>query len=353
MAASLIFAPAALPQAAGTGGDLQSSTDKSAVKHDQGWNELQLGTQLTHSGELREAIPHLLAAQSAGADAYATSVNLAICYLGTGTAQKAIPLLESARRTPTTATLLVQSYIAAGRLQDAYATLAASQPAGEKMFAYAADACTDHRQYAAGLHMMNLGITKLPDSARLHYEKALFLAELGRIEEARPEFNRATQLDPNGYIGYLALVQKELYDGELAAANQTLRKAMQAGNRDYRFLSLLGTVLLQEGAAPGDPAFAEAQSVLEESARERPDYSATQIALGKIYLMQSRYADAVEHLEIGRALEPDNPAVYTSLAAAYRALGEREKASRMSEQLGVLLERHNMAADDGGVRVPR
>ncbi len=311
-------------------------------------DQLLTGTRLTRSGALREAIPHLLAAQAAGQDPYATGVNLAICYVGTGANARAIPLLESLRssgyRTPATATLLVQAYIATNRPDDAYGLLseaANAAPHDETIFAYAADACTDYRQFDLGLRMMNLGLAKLPASARLHYEKALFLAQLGSIEEARPEFDRAARLDPEGYIGYLARVQKDLYNDDLKGANLLLEQAIHSGRSDYRMLSLLGTVLLQEGVAPGDPRFAEAQSALEESARERPDFSATEIALGKIDLMLARYHEAVAHLEVARALEPENPAVYTSLAAAYRRLGQREKASRVSSELGRLLLRQS------------
>ncbi|HET7346896.1 MAG TPA: hypothetical protein VFJ10_06170, partial [Acidobacteriaceae bacterium] len=102
-------------------------------------------------------------------------MNLAICYVGTGAIAKAIPLLESLRasgyRTTVTATLLVQAYIAAGRASDAYAqltTAAEAAPNNETIFAYAADACTDHRQYALGLRMMNLGLATMPASPRLH-----------------------------------------------------------------------------------------------------------------------------------------------------------------------------------------
>lgn len=318
------------------------------AQHDEARDELRRGTELTRSGALGEAIPHLLAAQAAGADAYATGVNLAICYVGIGANAKAIPLLESLRssgyRTATTATLLVQAYIAGGRLKEAYELLSAAAdtaPPDEKMFAYAADACTDSRQYALGLRMMNLGLKELPASARLHYEKALFLAQLGSIEEARPEFDRAAALDSGGYIGDLARVQKDLYNDDLKAADEILERAVHSGRRDYRLLSLLGTVLLQEGAAPGDARFAEARAALEESARERPDFSATQIALGKIDSMLGQYRDAVQHLEIGRALEPMNPAVYAGLASAYRHLGEREKASQASMELGRLVRRQN------------
>jgi len=171
----------------------------------------------------------------------------------------------------------------------------------------------------------------------LHYERALFLGRLGRIDEGKPEFDRAAQLAPGSYIGYLARVQEDLYDDDLAAADKVLRQAIQAGHRDYRMLSLLGTVLLHEGAAPGQPQFAEAKAALQESARLRPDFSTTQIALGKIYLMQGRPREAVDHLEIGRRLEPENPSVYANLANAYEQLGESEKAREMRTQTGRLL----------------
>lgn len=312
-------------------------------------HELRVGARLTRSGALREAIPHLLAAQAVGEDPYATGVNLAICYVGTGANAMAIPLLESLRtsgyRTPTTAALLVQAYIGTNRSKDAYDLLSAvpdAAPRDETIFAYAADACTDYRQYELGLRMMSLGLAKLPGSARLHYEKALFLTELGSIEDARPEFDRAAQLDPGGYVGYLSRVQKDLSNDDLKGANLLLEQAIHAGRSDYRMLSLLGTVLLQEGAAPGDPRFEKARSALEQSARERPDFSPTQIALGKIDLMLARYRDAVDHLEIARSLEPDNPAVYASLVVAYRRLGEPEKASQVSVELGRLLSRQSM-----------
>jgi len=142
---------------------------------------------------------------------------------------------------------------------------------------------------------------------------------------------------PDTYIGFLALVQKDLYEGDLADADKVLRRAIQAGHRDYRMLSLLGTVLLHEGAAPGEARFAEAKNALEDSAQANPSYSATQIALGKIYLMENEPQKAVDHLEIGRRLEPDNPAVYSNLASAYDRIGDHTQARLMRLQLGRLL----------------
>ncbi|MGB7135502.1 MAG: tetratricopeptide repeat protein [Acidobacteriaceae bacterium] len=307
--------------------------------------ELATGAQLTAHGYLQQAIPHLLAAQRAGIDPYATGVNLGICYLGTGNYKQAIVVLDaldaSGLGNAAVENLLAQAYIGNAQPQDAlrsFRRAVGATPKDEKLYDYLADACTDHKDFALGLEIVDEGLAQLPGSARLHYERALFLSQLGSFEAGgRPEFERAAQLAPNSYIGFLAVVQKDLYEGDLAAADKVLHQAIGAGQRDYRMLSLLGTVLLHEGAAPGEPRFVEAQSALEESARENPGYSATQIALGKIYLMENQAQKAVDHLEAGRRLEPDNPAVYASLASAYDQLGEHAEARLMRLQMGRLL----------------
>ena len=301
---------------------------------------------------LQQAIPHLLAAQRAGLDAYAVGVNLSICYLGTGKYKQAIGELESLRRSGNTSTvvdnLLAQAYLGDGQTEPAlrvFKEAATVAPEDEKLYAYMADACTDHQDYALGLRIAEMGLQQLPGSARLHYERALFLSRLGRFDEAKPEFSRAAQLAPGSYIGYLSLVQKDLFEDKLADADRVLHEAIKAGHREYDILSLLGSVLLVEGAVPGQPQFAEARTALEESARERPDYPDTQIALGKLYLRQGRFKDAATHLEIGRRFDPNNPSVYASLATAYNRLGEHDKAREISRQMGRLLaEKKALAA---------
>jgi predicted Zn-dependent protease len=307
--------------------------------------ELKKGTELTRRGLLQEAIPHLLAAQEGGLSNYATSFNLGICYLGTRQYKQAIAALEvlrsSVAKTAAVNNLLAQAYIGDGQTQrafEAFQKAAAETPADTKLYAYVADACTEHQAYELGLRVVEQGLQQLADSARLHYERAVFLARLDRFEEARPEFERAAALAPDSYISYLALVQEYLFDGKLSDANRLLHRGIQAGHRDYKMLSLLGTVLMHEGVAPGQPGFAEARDALEESARQRPDFSATEIALGKLYLMEGRINEAVDRLEAGRRMEPNNPAIYSSLAQAYLKLGDRMKAKQCQAELSRLLD---------------
>jgi predicted Zn-dependent protease len=302
--------------------------------------ELVTGTSLTQRGLLSEAIPHLLAARAGGASEYAAGFNLAICYLGTGDESKAIDLLERLRAaghdTASVNNLLAQAYIRDGRGQpafEAFTRASAQTPKDETLYAFVADACTDRRDYQLGLRVVGAGLKELPESARLHYERAVFLGRLDRFEEARPEFERAAALAPESYIGSLALVQERLYEDKYTEAIQLLRNAIQAGHRDDQTLSLLGTVLMKQGAAPGQPEFAEAKQALEDSAKQRPDYPSTEIALGKLYLMEGRLQDAVTHLEAGRRLEPENREVYAGLAQAYLKMGDRTKARECQTKL--------------------
>ena len=312
--------------------------------------ELSQGISLTRQGRFADAIPFLQQARDA-TGSYAAGFNLALCYLGMREFKQAIATLSdlhgSGYNTAAMNNLLAQAYIGDGQHERAFQALSNASrqtPKDERLYAFVADACTDHYAYALGLRVVDLGLRELPDSARLHYERAVFLARLDRLEEAKPEFQVAAKLAPGSDIGFLALIQKRLYEERFADALTLAREGIKAGHRDYQMLSLLGTILMHEGAAPGQPTFLEAHAALEASVAANPTFSTSQIALGKLYLMEGKPSEAVGHLEIGRRLEPGNPAVYTSLARAYRELGERDKASASIATLSGLLREKGATA---------
>lgn len=314
--------------------------------------DLAKGIDLTRQGEFRDAIPFLQRARGSAANIYTASFNLSLCYLGIGDFRQAIMTLEelhgSGYNTAAMNNLFAQAYIGDGQPERAFQALEEASrqtPKDEKLYAFVADACTDHYAYGLGLRVVDLGLRQLPDSARLHYERAVFLGRLDRLEEAKPEFQLASKLAPGSDIGYMALIQEKLYEEKFGEALTLVREGIGSGHRDYQMLSLLGTILMHSGAAPGQPAFAEAQKALETSVVANPMFSTSQIALGKLYLMEGRAKDAVAHLEIGRRLEPRNPAVYTSLARAYREIGQREKAQQSIAALSALLREKSTAGN--------
>ncbi len=314
--------------------------------------ELRKGIDLTRQGLFREAIPFLLKARKEAPADYTAGFNLALCYLGVGDFEQAIGRLNELHgegyNTAAVNNLLSQAYVGNGKPELAFRALEEASrqtPKDEKLYAFVADACTDHYAYNLGLRVVDLGLQQLPDSARLHYERAVFLARLDRLDEAEPEFAIAGKLAPGSDLSYLALIQEKLYEDKLSEALVLAREGIKTGHRDYQMLSLLGMVLMHAGAAPGQPQFAEAREALEASVASHPTYSTSQIALGKLYLMEGRSQEAVLHLEVGRRLEPRNPAVYTSLARAYRQLGDRTKAQECLAVLSSLLHEKTSKAN--------
>ena len=295
--------------------------------------ELQTGTVLTRKGSFREAIPHLLAAQAGPSHQYATNFNLALCYVGTNQFKKAIQILNDLRISGhdgvDVENLLTQAYVGNSQPQEALASLqkaATLSPRNEKLFSFVADACMDNKDYRLGLRVVEIGLRDLPQSARLHYERAMFLTQLDQLDQAKPEFESAVKLAPGSEIGYLALAHEELFEGNIPDAIRTAREGVSKGYENHALLTLLGEALIRSGISPGQPEFTEAQIVLERAVAGQPNDPTSQIALGSLYLIGGRLDDAIAHLEIARQLEPGQPAVYANLAKAYERHGDAKQA---------------------------
>ena len=91
---------------------------------------------------------------------------------------------------------------------------------------------------------------KLDDSyapAHVHYARALL--RLGRQDEARGHFERASLLDPNGSHAELGLGQIALASGDYASARQHLELALQRNPRHAEAHLALAKVLMARGEA--------------------------------------------------------------------------------------------------------
>ena len=298
-------------------------------------SELQIGTQLTRAGRFQDAIPHLLAARGGVSNQFAAEFNLALCYVATRQNAQAIPILIELRGTRENAqveNLLAQAYIGTGNSKaalDAVKRAVALTPENEKLYTFVADACTENQNYDLGLEVVDLGLQHLPDSAGLHYQRAMFLSSLDEFDAAKPDFELARKFGADSDIGYLAAAQESLLAGKIEDAVRVAREGISGGHNDYRLLTILGDGLLRLGATPDQPQFADAKSALIKAVSLRPSYSDAQLALGKLELISHHLDAAISRLQQARSLDPHNPAIYSHLAAAYRERGDSQKAEEM------------------------
>jgi cytochrome c-type biogenesis protein CcmH/NrfG len=131
-------------------------------------------------------------------------------------------------------------------------------------------------------------------------------------------------------------------DGNPEKAARAARDGIGKGYRNPKLLTMLAESLVRAGARPGDAEFAEAQKALEEVISTRPRDAGARISLGKLYLLSNRVHEAVAELEGARDLDPRSPAVYSSLAKAYRMNGDSQ---RSQEALNALEKFNQQEAD--------
>lgn len=319
----------------------QTKNEKAAAEA-----QLQTGIELTRAGDFSKAIPHFLAAQGRVTDEFAVDFNLALCYIATGSYKPAIQILSNlARSGPPRAdvdNLLAQAFVGNSEPREAFHAFersAALKPRNEKLYLLLADACMDRQDYHLGLDVVNRGLQKIPHSARLHYERAVFLSFLNQAGLAMDEFAAAARLAPGSAIAFTAAAQKALLAGEIPEAVQAARRGIGVDPGNHILLTILAEALIRAGAVPGSVEFTEAKAAAEKSVKEQPHDAEAQLTLGELDVMADRWDEAIAHLEIARRLWPQNPAIYAHLAVAYRGRGEIEKAQEMLAILATLNRR--------------
>ena len=124
-----------------------------------------------------------------------------------------------------------------------------------------------------------------------------------------------------------------MYEDKLSDALSLAHEGIKTGHRDYQMLSLLGTVLMHAGAVPGQPEFAEARGALETSVALHPAYSTSQIALGKLYLMEGHLQEAVLHSKLVAGW---SPGIQPSIRVWQERIDSLETAPKAEESLAVL-----------------
>ncbi|MGA7237391.1 MAG: tetratricopeptide repeat protein [Bryobacteraceae bacterium] len=294
--------------------------------------DLREGIALTSQGRFDAAIPHFLAAQDRGVESFALQFDLALCYVGIRQFPAAIRILSDIPSGPNSAQvkdLLAQAYVGdhqAGAAWKTFQEAASLSPDRERLYVLLSQACLDEGLTDLGMRVVETGLENLPGSAKLHFQRGIFDSQNDDNEEARKEFVEARRLGPGSEIAYIAEAEQALIEGRMADVIRSAHAGIHAGYSHYLLLTILGEALLRTGAAPSTSAFTEAQGTLEQAVAQRPAYSSSHVALGRVYLALGRNSDAVAQLETARRLDPRNKAVYPPLAAAYRRSSMPEQA---------------------------
>lgn len=334
--------PLAIPSPGNTPPPPPTQQQSAAPSSSNAESELRLGISLTQQGRFSDAIPHFLNARGRVADEYAANFNLALCYIATKKFADAIAILTPMRPQNATAAvnnLLAQAYVGLGdysRASESFQQAVEKTPSDEKLYLFIADACLDRGAYDFGLQVLNAGLSHLPHSARMHYERGIFFSFENDPDAAVADFDLARKSDPQSDIAYMAAGQKELLEGHVPEAVGVTREGIKKGHSNYILLTIFADAVLRSGAQVGTPDFSEAESALKQSITEKPSYADSHAFLGELYLSAGQIEDAINELETARKLGPESAPVYSHLAMAYRRKGDAPAAETMLAKLAAL-----------------
>ena len=123
---------------------------------------------------------------------------------------------------------------------------------------------------------------------------------------------------------YLAGVYKG--KGDTSKAEASYRRVLELRPDDLATLIWLGRLYLDQGRADAaEPLFSKAVS-------EAPRTVAALAGLGRVALAKRDYGRAAKHFEDALAVDPEAESLNTQLAAAYRGLGQLDKAEPLLRQ---------------------
>ncbi len=303
-------------------------------------SQFALGVALADSDLQAQAIPYFESLRRAYPAAAEVAYNLAVCQLGGHLYPQAIAtlkdLIAAGHETSELDNLLAEAYQGDHQTQpavDALRKAIALDPQDDRNYLDFASLCINHQAFSDAGKVLEVGLSVHPNSAQLIFERGILNAMQDHFDQAEKDFQQSATLAPRDNSAYVGLGVTYIETGNATQAIAVLRKRLAEQPENASLLYLMGEALIRSGAQPGDPAFAEAQSVLEKSVRLDATQSAPHAALGSIYLQLGKLQEAAGELEQARRIDPKDKSAYSHLAVAYRRLGQLDKAKEVLSQL--------------------
>jgi tetratricopeptide (TPR) repeat protein len=206
-----------------------------------------------------------------------------------------------------------------------------------------AELCMLHDSYQTGIDMVSAGIARLPHDSGLYLARGLLYGAIAQYDKAEADFRAAEQLDPTHGTGSygVGLVQEQSdHPGEASA---TTRAALRDHPQDAQLNFLLARLLIEGGAAPGSPEFAEASHAAETAVRLKPDLLSAHDLLAKIDDMQGETAGVIEQSREALRIDPSDQAAMYRLMRAVRKTGDAATAQALLKQVA---DQHERAREE-------
>jgi tetratricopeptide (TPR) repeat protein len=271
--------------------------------------------------------------------------DLALAYLNASQRDKALGLLQTLAAeqpdNPAVLSSLGSAYESAEQLPqalDAYKRAVRADPQNPDRYLDYTRLLMELDRNEEATQIIEQAIPGTQDAYALDIRLGVLRMKQGRFDDARVALNQAIQLHPELVLGYVALAQSFMQQGDDQKALEPLLKARATLPQDATLEYYFGLVSLRLGHN------ADAEAALKNSARLRPEVVEPHYQLGKLYLASNRLPEAQSEFERVIALEPANSNAHYQLSKIYARLGDTQKATQMAAETKDLMQTQREAA---------
>ncbi len=262
-----------------------------------------------------------------------TRFNLALAQFNSGNSAAAIATLQPLTDLDSQR-LLAAAHVAArhtGLAIDVLQKAIEQHPADERLLIDLGIICIDHKAWPLGAEVLEAGLRRWPQSARLHTLLGVLHVRAGEVEKGQASFQMAEQLSPASGLGQIGLASTLMQMGLAEDAVRLLRP--QSGG-DARVDLTLARALLQAGG--GEANGREAERLLESVVQREPANAAAYSLLGKLRVQRREWPQAEKALLAATRLDAADRAAHYQLMILYQRTGRTARANETARKLRVL-----------------
>ncbi len=213
------------------------------------------------------------------------------------------------------------------------------EPKAEDGYIELSEFCAKYRNPELALEILDLGLTRMPNSYRLLVQKGITLGQGQRYEQASDALSEAIELTPEHSVALTALAVSLLLSGDIPGSLAALRSGVDHFPDDFYMHYIYGFVLDRssgDGSGEGDSELAEKhlRRALELDEAFAPAY----FRLGKL-VAEKDPDEAIRNLEAAVRLDPALVSAKYQLGQLYIDSGRGEAGADLLREVGEAKQR--------------
>jgi tetratricopeptide (TPR) repeat protein len=208
-------------------------------------------------------------------------------------------------------------------------------PTSQDYYIAFAGLCVDHESFQVGIDMINAGLSRIPNAARLYLTRGLLFAEVGEYDKAEADFDRAEQLDANQSMSSYAAVLAEVQKNNFGEALRRVRLQLETHPDSALLHYLLAQLLMKSAGTPSD-AYNEAMKEDLRALELKPDLVSARNLMANIHMQAGQYEKAIEQCRVALQYAPNDETATYHLLISLRHAGKNDELQPLVKRLAGL-----------------